>query len=62
MSDCSPRTVQIELDLQGYNIDLCVEDQKIKALVQIFEERWMLLGPYYEYSTKAAEIFHSQGV
>jgi hypothetical protein len=46
--------VQTELGLARaqYGMDLYRIDKKIEAIVQIFEERRMILGLYYEYAVK----------
>jgi len=53
---------ELSLELQDRSIDLYAANQKIKALVQVFKERPITPGPYYEMAATAVERLQFQGV
>ncbi|KAL3875745.1 hypothetical protein ACJMK2_033665 [Sinanodonta woodiana] len=62
MCDALQELSELSLDLQERNIDLYKANQKIKALVQVFEERSQNAGTYYKTATAAAENLSFHGV
>ena len=62
MCDALQELSELSLDLQEHNMDLYRADQKIKALVQVFEERHIILGPYYKIAVTAADNNVFRGV
>jgi hypothetical protein len=62
MCDALLELSELSLDLQECNIIIYIVNKKIQTLVQIFEERRTVLGPYYENSRKAVDNLCFQGV
>ena len=62
MCDAFQELSELKLDLQERNIDLYRLDQKIKALAQVFEERWLISGPYYKIAANATDNKMFSGV
>jgi len=62
MCDALQELSELSLELQDRNVDLYAAKQKIKALVQVFKERRVRPGPYYEMAAKAVERLQFQGV
>ncbi|XP_030046369.1 E3 SUMO-protein ligase KIAA1586-like [Microcaecilia unicolor] len=54
MCDALQELSELSLDLQERNMDLYRANNKIKSLIQIFEERKQNPGPYYKTSITAA--------
>uniref|UniRef100_A0A8C8RJZ3 HAT C-terminal dimerisation domain-containing protein n=1 Tax=Pelusios castaneus TaxID=367368 RepID=A0A8C8RJZ3_9SAUR len=62
MCDALQELSELSLDLQERNMDLYKANQKITALVQVFEERRQNAGTYYKRATTAAENLSFHGV
>ena len=54
MCDALQELSELSFKLQDRSVDLHSANQKIKSLVQVFKERRVKLGPYYEMAAKAA--------
>jgi len=61
MCDALQELSELSLELQDRSVDLQSANQKIKSLVQVFKERRVKPGPYYEMAAKAAEGHQFQG-
>ena len=61
MCDALQELSELSLELQDRSVDLHSANQKIKSLVQVFKERRVKPGPYYEMAAKAAEGHQFQG-
>ena len=61
MCDALQELSELSIDLQERNMDLYKANQKIKALVQVFEER-QTAGLYYRSATGAVENLRFYGV
>ena len=62
MCDALQELSELSLDLQERNIDIYRADQKIKAVIQIFEERQIIPGPYYKIAATAVDSNLFKGV
>jgi len=62
MCDALQELSELSLDLQERDMNLYRADQKIKALVQVFEERQIFPGPYYKIAATAADNNLFRGV
>src|SRR5215469_7994843 len=60
MCDALQELSELSLDLQERNIDIYRADQKIKAVIQIFEE--IIPGPYYKIAATAVDSNLFKGV
>ena len=62
MCDALQELSELSLDLQERDMDLYKANQKIRALVQVFEERRQNVGPYYKCASAAAHELYFRGV
>ncbi|KAK0048443.1 E3 SUMO-protein ligase [Biomphalaria pfeifferi] len=62
MCDALQELSELSLDLQERNIDIYKADKKIKAVIQIFEERQIIPGPYYKIAATAVDSNLFKGV
>jgi hypothetical protein len=62
MWDALQELSELSLQLQDQNINLYQADMKIRALVQIFEERRTVPGNYCDCGTVAANNLSFEGV
>ena len=62
MCDALQELSELSLDLQERDMDLYKANQKIKLLVQVFEERRQNFGPYYKSAVAAVRDLRFGGV
>jgi hypothetical protein len=62
MCDALQELSELSLELQKRNINLYSANNKIKRLAQVFEERRVYPGQYYNISTTAANCLIFEGV
>ncbi|KAF5281765.1 hypothetical protein FQR65_LT14560 [Abscondita terminalis] len=62
MCDALQELSELSLDLQKKDIDLYTAHVKIECLIDVFERRGEIPGPYYEKALEAAKTLKFQGI
>jgi hypothetical protein len=57
MFDACQELSGLSFDFQGCHMDLYSGNKKIGTVLQLFHERWMVPGPYYNHATNVPKIY-----